>query len=235
VPLTDVKTTLTKYNNSMKNYTRAAFLSRVFTVAGASAMLVLGACSSKDEGDADKTDEQKADAAAKKADAAAKKAEAAAAKKAAADKKAEAAAKKKRAVRENIEDIAIPAGLTQPEIRLAIIAAATNYGPSYDRAVKEAPPNAGTLVYIGPKSQEQSQWQPAFLRDGIRVSKTLVGAWGRRTIGYEYVIEENAITHRFDRDGKIAGQTVRHITALDDAIADNLKALAAAKQAEVKQ
>jgi hypothetical protein len=181
----------------MKKYTRAAFLGRIATVVGASALLAFGGCSSKKEGAADT-----------------------------------GSTKKKKAVRDNIVDITIPAGLSLPEIRLAIVAAATDYGSTYERAIKEAPSNADTLVYIGPKSREQSSWQPVFIRDGIRVSKTLVGAWGGRRIGLEYVIEEGVITHRFDRDGKIAGQTVRHITALDDAISDNLKALSSAKKTE---
>jgi hypothetical protein len=184
----------------MKNYTRAAFLSRIVTVVGVGTLLGLGACANKNEGGT-----------------------------------GTGSTKKKKKSSDDIEDVVIPAGLSLQEIRLAVVAAASNYGPTYDRVVKEAPPNAGTLVFIGPKSQERSPWQASITRDGIRVSKTLRGTWGVRSIGFEYVIGESAITHRFDRDGKMAGQTARHITALDDAIADNLKALAAAKDAGEKK
>ena len=86
--------------NTMKNYSRAVFLSRILTVAGAGAILSFSGCANKDDSDA--------------------------------------SSQKKKATKDDIADIAIPAGLTLQEVRLAIVAAAISYGPSYDRTVKIA-------------------------------------------------------------------------------------------------
>jgi hypothetical protein len=148
-----------------------------------------------------------------------------AAKQAAKDAKRAEKAQAKKIDRNSIADIAVPAGVSLPEVYLAVVAAATSFGPALERARNEAPAGAASKVVLGPKSHEWSPWQISYQPNGLHLHKVIHGAFGSRGITFKYVVTATGISHDFE-GRSVAKQTARHIVALDNAVAANLEVLA---------